>query len=161
MIRWSDNDAAERVLRIVGTDGLRRLADRTGMRRFSPATPVWSHSIITAREQARFFLRIDSFTPPRHRRYVLRLLGTIVPWQRWGVGEVQPGGWRLHFKGGWGSATGAVDHQIALLRRGKERLAVAVLTRSTPSHAYGNSTLRGAFKRLLRGLEGAPAGSVR
>jgi hypothetical protein len=34
---------------------------------------------------------------------------------------------------------------------------VAILITSSPSHAYGNETLRGVAKRLLRGLR---AGSV-
>ena len=39
----------------------------------------------------------------------------------------------MYFKGGWGSGTGAVDHQVALLERGEERIAVAVFTASNGS----------------------------
>ena len=60
--------------------------------------------------------------------------------------------WRVYFKGGWGSGTGAVDHQVALLTRGDERIAVAVLTASNGSHAAGKETLEGVFRRLLHGL---------
>jgi hypothetical protein len=66
--------------------------------------------------------------------------------------RVRPRGWALYFKGGWGSGTGWVDHQVALLRRGRRRVAVAILVTSSPSHAYGNETLRGVAARLLRGL---------
>jgi hypothetical protein len=65
---------------------------------------------------------------------------------------VIPDGWRLYFKGGWGSGTGAVDHQVGLLRRGDYRVAVAILTVDDGSHAYGKATLRGMAKRLFRGL---------
>jgi hypothetical protein len=68
------------------------------------------------------------------------------------VAQVAPRGWELYFKGGWGSGTGAVDHQVALLRRGPLRVSVAVMTTSNGSHAYGKATLRGVFRRLLRGL---------
>jgi hypothetical protein len=61
-------------------------------------------------------------------------------------------GWRVYFKGGWGSGTGAVDHQVALLRRGNRRVSIAVLTTGSPNHEYGKETLRGVFARLLRGL---------
>jgi hypothetical protein len=85
----------------------------------------------------------------------MRLLQTIVPSQRWGIGEVAPPGWTLWFKGGWGSGTGAVDHQVALLQRGQERVAVAVLSTNQRSHRYGKVTLRGVFARLLVSLSKA------
>jgi hypothetical protein len=109
-------------------------------------------SQITARDQTRYFLHIDRFVPKRHRRYAMRLLRTIVPSQRWGFAQAIPDGWTLYFKGGWGSGTGAVDHQVGLLRRGDQRVALAVLTLNSPSHDYGKATLRGVAKRLLRGL---------
>jgi hypothetical protein len=65
---------------------------------------------------------------------------------------VKPRGWDLYFKGGWGSGSGAVDHQVALLRKGRYRVSVAVMTTSNGSHAYGKQTLKGVFRRLLRGL---------
>ena len=82
----------------------------------------------------------------------MRLLRRIVPSQRWGIARARPRGWRLHFKGGWGSGTGWVDHQGALLTRGNSRISLAILTYGNPSHAYGKRTLRGVARRLLRGL---------
>lgn len=151
MIRRSDNVAATRVRDIVGNAAVVRLAHRVGMTRFRIAQ-VWGLSQITARDQTRYFLHIECFVPKRHRRYAMRLLRTIVPSQRWGFAQVIPDGWTLYFKGGWGSGTGAVDHQVGLLRRGDERVAIAVLTLNSPSHDYGKATLRGVAKRLLRGL---------
>ena len=152
MVRWSDNVAATRVRDIVGNDGLVRLARRVGMRAFSPAA-IWGLSRIDAADQTLFFLHIERFVPRRHRATAMRLLSSIVPSQRWGIARVRPPGWALYFKGGWGSGSGAVDHQVALLRRGTRRLSVAILTTGSPSHAYGKETLRGVAKRLLRGLE--------
>jgi hypothetical protein len=154
MIRRSDNATASRILGIVGTSGLRRVARRGGMERFKPVTPIWGHSGVTAQDQARFFLQIESLLPERHRSYAMKLLSSVVPSQRWGIGRVPLPDWRLYFKGGWGSGTGAVDHQVALLARGDERVAVAVMSRDQGTHAYGKETLRGVFKRLLRGLPG-------
>ena len=152
MIRRSDNVAATRVRDIVGNAAVVRLAHRVGMTRFRIAQ-VWGLSQVTARDQTKFFLHIDGFVPKRHRDYALRLLRTIVPSQRWGFAQVIPDGWTLFFKGGWGSGTGAVDHQVGLLRRGEDRVAIAVLTLNSPSHDYGKATLRGVARRLLRGLD--------
>ena len=153
MIRRSDNDAASRVFEVVGTEGLSALAERAGMRRFTP-TAYWGFSRIDADDQARFFLRIDRLTVRRHRAYAMLLLRTITPAQRWGIARVRPSGWRLYFKGGWGD-TGWVDHQVALLTRGDKRVSVAILTYRGGSHAYGKATLRGIASRLLRGLDSA------
>jgi hypothetical protein len=88
----------------------------------------------------------------------MHLLASIVPSERWGIGEVAPKGWRLYFKGGWGYGTGLLDHQVVLLTRGCARVAIAVLTMHDGSHAYGKETLKGIFARLLRGL---PTGAGR
>ena len=158
MITRSDNATASRIFGIVGTRGLRRVARRAGMERFTAVTPIWGHSRTTAEDQSRFFLRIESLLPERHREYAMGLLAGIVPSQRWGIGRVQLGDdWRLYFKGGWGSGTGLVDHQVALLVRRDERVAVAIMTARQGTHDYGKETLRGVAARLFRGLpaEGA------
>ena len=148
MIRRSDNAAANQVYGIVGSEGLYRLARRVGMRRFS-TMPVWGGSQITAAGQTKLFLRIDRYVVRRHRETAMRLLGSIVRYQRWGIAQVRPRGWALYFKGGW---TSRVQNQVALLRRGGRRIAIAVLTAYSPSAVYGRETQRGIARRLLRGL---------
>jgi Beta-lactamase enzyme family len=151
MIRVSDNDAASAVYSQVGPGGLRRLARRARMRRFI-ASPVWGGCQLTARDQARFFARIDRLLPRRHRKYALGLLRRIVPAQRWGIPRGLPRGWHAHFKGGWfPSGDGWRVHQGALLRRGGRHLGLAVLTSGDPSLEYGADTIRGVTARLLRG----------
>lgn len=152
MIRWSDDAAATRMVGLVGAARLDALARAAGMEHFRLHWPIWGESEITPRGQALFFSRIDHLVPAAHRRYALHLLATVVPAQRWGVGRVQPPGWRLYFKGGWGSGTGLVDHQVALYRAGGERFSFALFTRFNPDHEYGKETLRGLAARLLRGI---------
>lgn len=160
MVRRSDNVAATRIHDIVGNGGLRRLARRAGMRRFIP-NQVWGGSQITARDQSRFFFRIRSLVPSRHRPYAMGLLRRIVGGQRWGVPPVRPKGWRIHFKGGWTPAgSGWRVNQSALLQRGKRRLAISVLTEGDPSLGYGATTISGIARRLLRSYNAwAPARS--
>lgn len=156
MIRYSDNDSATRVHAYVGAGvGVTAVAERAGMKDFRP-DPAWGRSQIDARDQSRFFLRLPDLVPRRHRGYALRLLGGIVPEQRWGVAKAVPRGWTLHFKGGWGSIDGEVSHQVGLLRRGRQRVSIAILTEAGPTHAYSEQTLEGVARRLVRGLERAP-----
>jgi hypothetical protein len=151
MIRWSNNVAASRVRDYVGNGALTRLARRVGMLRFR-AAPSWGSSSIDAIDQTSLFLKIDRYVVRRHRKSAMRLLNTIVSSQRWGIARARPAGWALYFKGGWGSGSGAVDHQVALLKRGRRRVAAAIMTTGNPDHAYGKETLRGVAARLLRDL---------
>lgn len=153
MVRRSDNVKATRIFGVVGTDGLRRLARAARMQRFEPHPTTWGMSRIDARDQTRYMLHVDGLVPPRHRAYAMTLLRKVVPSQRWGIGRVVPSGWRLYLKGGWGSGSGAVDHQVALLTRGPLRVAVAITTTGNPSHKAGKATLHGVAARLLRRLD--------
>jgi hypothetical protein len=105
MITESDNDAAQEVFDTVGQGALKALAGRVGMTHFA-TSPIWGETQITAADQTRFFLHIDSYIVARHRAYAMSLLAGIVPSQRWGIGEVAPKGWKLYLKGGWGYGTG-------------------------------------------------------
>jgi beta-lactamase class A len=156
MVRWSNNRKAAAIATRLGAARIERVARQAGMPSFHLALPCWGCSPITAREQTRFFLHIDAQVPARHRAYAMELLQTVVHTQRWGIAEVAPTGWTLYFKGGWGSGRGLVDHQVALLQRGRERVSVAILTTVNGTHRNGKATLRGVARRLLRGLATAP-----
>jgi beta-lactamase class A len=151
MIRWSDSVTATTVRNMVGVRRIRRLARVAGMRDFS-YHPIWGLSETSPRDQVRFIYRLQRYVPGRHRAYERWLLSHVVRSQRWGIGRVVPRGWKLFLKGGWGSGSGRVDHQVALVKRGRKRVALAIFTEFNPSHAYGKRTLRGVARRLLRGL---------
>lgn len=152
MIIRSDNTAASRIADIVGPRRMNRLAALANMRDFSYTRP-WGNSRTSPRDQARFLFRLRTYLPDRHEDYALYLLRNIVDSQRWGIGEVGTPGWRKHFKGGWGSGSGAVDHQVVRLDRPDgTRIGIAVMTTGSPSHSYAAATLRGVFARLLANL---------
>jgi hypothetical protein len=149
MITMSDNAAASAIHAQIGTHGLRRVARAAGMRKFTPASP-WGVSLITAADQVRFFLRIDKLVPRAHRRYARRLLSSITHEQRWGIAPVaRRKRLKAFFKGGW---VPGITHQVALLerRRAGKRVALAVLTRGSPSMAYGEDTIERIAARALR-----------
>ena len=150
MIRRSDNGAATRVRDVVGEGAIRRLARDARMRHFRYSSS-WGDCRTSAADQASFMYRFEDYLPDRHEGYARNLLASIVPSQRWGVARARPRGWKLYFKGGWGIGA-QVNHQIAFLQRGDRRVALAVLTESSPSQGYGEHTLEGVAKRLLRGL---------
>jgi Beta-lactamase enzyme family len=149
MIERSDNLAATRVSEIVGGRRLYALARAAGMRHFHFVPHPWGLSSDTSGEEARFMFHLDRFIPPRHDAYARYLLAHITPSQRWGIGRLHHDKWKLFFKGGWGSGTGAVEHQIAFMERGNLRIAAAVMITNSPSHPYAELTLEGMFRRLL------------
>ena len=94
----------------------------------------------------------DSFMPKRHRAYAMRLLTRIVKRQRWGIPPVAPEGWKLYFKGGWSGRPSWRINQVMQLRNGARRFSLAILTREQPSKEYGEHSIEGVAKRLLRGF---------
>jgi Beta-lactamase enzyme family len=151
MITRSDNDSADAIYARVRDAGLRDVATAAGMRRFRIAAS-WGYARITAADLARFFAQVGKVVPPRHRRMALGLLRSLTPEHRWGLPRAARGRWTVHAKGGWReTGTGQLVHQAALLRKGRRKLSVAILTDGQPSHLYGVHTVRGIANRLLRG----------
>lgn len=151
MIRRSANEPASELVARYGARHVEWVARRGGMRRFRLRSP-WGSSEVTARDLTRFALAMEDLMPARHRSYGMELLRTVVPSQRWGVAARPPSGWTLYFKSGWGSGTGRVDTQVALLERGNDRVAVAMLATAQGDHTYGRRTLGGIARRLLAKL---------
>ena len=151
MIKRSNNQTATRIANILGPKRMYRLARDAGMRRFYYTRP-WGSSLITASDQARFFFRLEQYIPKRHEDYARYLLSHVTSSQRWGIGELRKPNWRFFFKGGWGSGSGAVCHQVAFIEREGKRIAAAVMITGSPNHDYATNTLRGVFRRLFRDL---------
>ena len=152
MIVRSANEPATTIADKLGPGPMNRLAERAHMVDFAYRRP-WGMTTTSARDQARFLNGLRWHLPDRHERYAMYLLRRITDSQRWGIGEVSTNGWSKHFKGGWGSGSGAVDHQVVRLESDDgKKLTLAVMTTNSPSHEYGKATLRGVFARLLRDI---------
>jgi beta-lactamase class A len=152
MIRLSANSPASKLVISLGSDAIARTAKAAGMGSVY-VSPHWGTTKTTARAQVALFSSVPTLFPARHRDYAMQLLSTIAATQRWGVAQVElPGRWKLYFKGGWGSGTGAVDHQTALIQSGERRLILSITTTDNPSHKVGKVTLRGVASRLLADL---------
>jgi hypothetical protein len=151
MIRISSNAAASWAYARLGDVPLRRLARRAEMEQFWICCS-WGYARFSARDQAKFFWRLENLTPPRFRGYATRLLRSVVSWQSWGIPSVaRPRGFSVFFKGGWrGTGRGQLVHQVAFLRRRRAGFSLAVLTDGNPSMPYGIATIAGVTKRLTR-----------
>ncbi len=149
MVHVSDNHAASAVWRIVGNAGLQSVADRAAMTDFTLGVD-WANEEISAADQARFFYRINSMIPRRFRAYARSLLANIDPTESWGVPAAARPAWHVFFKGGWRrTGEGQLVSQAGELERGRQRIAIAVMTVADPSMGYGEETIDGATARLL------------
>jgi hypothetical protein len=151
MIHVSSNAAATWAYNRVGDARLRRLARRADMDQFYICCS-WGWAHFSARDQAKFFWRVERLTPRRFRGYATRLMRSIVSWQSWGIPSVaRPRGFSIFFKGGWrGTGRGQLVHQASFLRYRGAEFSLAVLTDGNPSMRYGIQTIAGVARRILR-----------
>ena len=160
MIRVSSNAAATWAYHRVGDARLRRLARRADMDQFSICCS-WGYAHFSARDQAKFFWRLQELTPKRFRLYATRLLRSVVSQQSWGIPSVgRPRGASVFFKGGWrGTGRGQLVHQAAFVRYRGAGFSLAVLSDGNPSMRYGIETIAGVTRRILRGNPGRLSGA--
>jgi hypothetical protein len=157
MIEVSDDNAATQCWDIVGNNGLYEVAHAAGMTHFSVDTHAtwgseWGAALITAADQARFFFYMDRYIPHEFVGYANYLLSHIAGYESWGIPTIaRPLGYTVYFKGGWRPSPDTyLVHQIARLTKGKERLAIAVMTDGDPDMGYGIDTIQGTTQALLR-----------
>jgi hypothetical protein len=155
MIRVSSNSAADWAYYRTGDERLRRLARRADMEQFSICC-WWTRAYFSARDQAKFFWRLERLTPRRFRDYATKLLRSVVDRQSWGIPRVaRQRGFSVFFKGGWrGTVLGQLVHQASFVRYRGKRFSLAVLTDGNPSTAYGIGTIKGVARRILRASPG-------
>jgi hypothetical protein len=153
MITYSDNDSADAIYSRLGDAPIEAAARRAGARTLD-VRGYWAQTYLSALDAVRFIRSVPATVPATHRAFALRLLASIEPNQRWGVPEGAGPNWRVWFKGGWRSTgLGALTHQMALLRRPGQRIAIAVLTDGMPSMDAGIETIEGITRRLLAPLD--------
>ena len=151
MIRVSSNSAATWVYNRLGDRRLRRLARKADMNQFSICCS-WGYARFSARDQAKFFWRLERLTPQRFSDYAKGLLRSIVSSQSWGIPAVaRPRGFSVFFKGGWrGTSLGQLVHQASFISYRGTGFSLAVLTDGNPSMSYGIETIAGVARRIVR-----------
>ena len=156
MIRASADEPANTLFGRLGPPAIERFGHRLGLRSLAVAAPIWGSSIVTPAGYARFFRALPGAIGLRHRRFATRLLASIVPSQRWGVGRVRLRGAHVLFKGGWraGRGYGRIVNQAARVACGRRVVALTILTDHDPTHDYGTATVAGVARRLLAPLRG-------
>ena len=152
MITVSDNDAADAIYGRVGDQGLKEVAELSGMSGFAGDVGHWSNVKITAGDMALFMSQLDELLDLPHGDEGSRMLGSVVSSQAWGIPQAAPDGASVRFKGGWRPTdSGQLVHQAARIDVGGDSYSLAVLSDGNPDQAYGQETVRLVAAELLRG----------
>ncbi|GGQ01259.1 hypothetical protein BKA00_005431 [Actinomadura coerulea] len=147
MITRSDNRATSELWRSVGRARIADFIDQAGMARtgLDPGGR-WGLTQITAHDEMELLRRLtapNALLPGKARAYTLRLMHEVVPAQRWGTPAGRPAGVAWHVKNGWLPRPGRRwrVHSIGSFDGRGEDYMIVVLTRDTPSMAYGVATI--------------------
>ncbi|MEU8207217.1 serine hydrolase [Streptosporangium sp. NPDC049046] len=169
MIRFSDNEAADRLYERIGLEsGLAGANRRLGLKRtYTPrggcATQYcWGVAQTTAEDQIRLVRALatgKSPLAPAERRRALGLMKRVTPEQKWGISAGACEGDQVSLKNGWlrHAANGRWAVASAGLIRGHGHdYAVAVLTDDSPSMETGIARVEGVAERLMAAFRGGP-----
>ncbi|MFI9592017.1 serine hydrolase [Nonomuraea sp. NPDC052265] len=170
MIRYSDNHAADRLwLRIGGAAGFTEAGRRFGLKhtRGVPGDCVdlycWGITETSVDDQVRLTKALVSGKSPlkaKERAQVLRLMGTVVHGQDWGLSAAACEGERVHLKNGWlrrVSNRRWATVSVGLIRGRGHDYAVAVLTEGGAEVGDGIATVEGVAARIMRDFRRCPA----
>jgi hypothetical protein len=164
MIENSNNQSATDLLQDVGGPGAVALFDHSvGLDHTIPSTltlipgtswPGWGLTTTTAVDQVMLvskFAYPNSVLSRASRRYGLSLMENIEPDQDWGVSAGLPDGTTVALKNGW-LPLGPSDWQVNSIGwiDGHDRnYVLAVLTRGSPTEAYGIETIQSIARAIF------------
>ncbi|MER5650830.1 serine hydrolase [Streptosporangium sp. NPDC002524] len=167
MIRFSDNDAADRLYERIGLEpGLASANRRFGLKRtYTPGRRCvdlycWSIAQTTAEDQIRLVKALatgESPLAPPERRRILGLMERVAPEQKWGISAGACGNDQVSLKNGWLRHVANGRWAVAsagLIRGHGHDYAVAVLTEDSPSMETGIARIEGVTERLMNAFRG-------
>ncbi|WP_051108870.1 serine hydrolase [Actinomadura flavalba] len=158
MITRSDNDAASALWRSVGRTRMASFLKRAGMTRTVLGEGrYWGLTQITAADQLKLLKLLtadNAVLQPKYRTYALKLMNQVVPEQRWGTPAGKPPGTTWHVKDGWLPRYGRYwrVHSVGAFTGPRQDYGIVVLTRDTPTMAYGVATIERVSRAVHRSL---------
>ncbi|MEV4257528.1 serine hydrolase [Spirillospora sp. NPDC049652] len=158
MITKSDNAATTKLWNHVGRTRMQRFLQQAGMTHTKlGAGGYWGLTQITARDEIvllRKFNEPNTLLTDKARNYGLTLMHQVVSSQRWGTPAGTPSGITWHVKNGWLPRHNKYwrVHSIGAFSGRGQSYTIVVLTRDTPSMAYGVATIERVARAVHRGL---------
>lgn len=149
MIRESDNAAADALYARSGYGpGVRTTNRSLGLRETAPWPTSWGSSMTTPADQVRLLGTLARSRSPLGgpaRRYVLRLMGSVLREQSWGVSAAARPGERVALKNGWApiyhQGHGWAVNSIGRITGPGHDFLLAVCSMDSPTMEAGVSTV--------------------
>ncbi len=166
MITESDNNAATALWDQDGTKNLTYFLQAAGMHN-TQLNPSWGLTRITAQDETKLLrnilLRPNTVLDTHAQTYELKLMGQVIPSQRWGVSASTPLAFTLHIKNGWAplpfvSSPWYVNSTGAFTTTNAARdYTIVVLTSGNADETTGVTTIEDVAGPINRALAGAGA----
>ena len=166
MITESDNNAATALWDQDGMKNLTYFLHAAGMRD-TQLNPAWGLTQITAQDETillrNILLRPNTVLNTHAQSYELKLMGQVIPSQRWGVSASTPRAFTLHIKNGWAplpfvSSPWYVNSTGAFTTTNPARdYTIVVLTHGSADETTGVTTIEDVAGPINRALAGAGA----
>ncbi|MFE6158987.1 serine hydrolase [Streptomyces sp. NPDC056486] len=158
MITKSDNDATSTLWRQLGAAKVTAFLKAAKMTKTVPGSGgYWGLTRINATDEQKLLALVtgkNTVLTDASRAYVLKLMGKVIPSQRWGTPAGAPSGVSIHVKNGWlqRSTHGWRVHSIGAFKGGGHDYTLSVLTHGNSTMNYGVATIQGVAKAVHKDL---------
>ncbi|MFF1695940.1 serine hydrolase [Streptomyces sp. NPDC058257] len=158
MITKSDNNATSTLWRQLGAAKVKSFLSAAKMTKTVPGSGgYWGLTRINATDEQKLLALItgeNTVLTDASRAYVLKLMGKVIPSQRWGTPAGAPSGVSIHVKNGWlqRSTHGWRVHSIGAFKGGGHDYTLSVLTHGNSTMNYGVATIQGVAKAVHKDL---------
>ncbi|MFG2647127.1 serine hydrolase [Streptomyces sp. NPDC048436] len=158
MITKSDNAATSTLWRQLGATKVKGFLRAAGMTKTVPGSGgYWGLTRINATDEQKLLALItgdNTVLTEASRGYLLKLMGNVIPSQRWGTPAGAPSGVKIHVKNGWlqRSTHGWRVHSIGAFKGGGHDYTLSVLTHGNSTMNYGVATIQGVAKAIHKDL---------
>ncbi|MEU0253562.1 serine hydrolase [Streptomyces sp. NPDC006184] len=167
MITQSDNDATSKLWKQLGAAKIQGFLTAAGMTKTVPgADGYWGLTQENVTDEQKLLQLVtarNSVLSDNSRAYILKLMGQVVPSQRWGTPAGAPSSVAVHVKNGWlqRSSHGWRVHSLGTFNGAGHDYMVTVLTEDDSTMDYGVATIQDVATAIHKDLVPVTSGVTR
>ncbi|MFJ7900544.1 serine hydrolase [Streptomyces sp. NPDC096198] len=158
MITESDNDATGALWKQLGLTKVNGFLTAAGMTLTKPgADGYWGLTQITVQDEQKLLGLVtakNSVLSDNSRAYIQKLMGDVIPEQRWGTPAGTPSGVSAHVKNGWlqRATHGWRVHSLGTFSGAGHDYTITVLTQDNSTMDYGVATIQNVARAIHKDL---------